>query len=508
MAASDSLGVPIAAPRRRPPIVTMTPRNETVSQQARRDRQSVYRQRITITDISIVIVAVFGAQLLRFGVDPASVSVPGFSGADLGIGYTVVSAVFASAWLVALGAYGTRDPKSTGNGALEYRRIVDASIHVFGLLTIAAFLLHVEVARAYLLIALPAGVVLLVSGRRLWRGWLSRQRSNGRFLTRVILVGEHQKSQHIAREIQRDNAAGYEVVGAVTERGTGARLLPGIPVIGDLDRVLDAVDAIGADAVVYSGSDLISPPKLRQFGWDLQERNIDLVVAAALTDVAGPRIHAQPVAGLSLIHVDYPEFTGTRYATKRAFDVLVAGCALLALSPLLVLIALLVRGDGGPALFFQERIGLDGRRFRMVKFRSMAVDAEERLGALTARASGNRVLFKMRHDPRVTHVGSVLRRHSLDELPQLWNVLRGEMSLVGPRPPLLSEVETYEEWVQRRLLVKPGITGLWQVSGRSDLSWEDSVRLDLYYVENWSLTGDLVILLRTARCLLTGEGAY
>jgi len=483
------------------------PRAAAASGSSAADWQTTYRRRLLAGDIAIVLITVFGAQLLRFGEDSATLHIPGFSGAAFALGYTFVSLIFAAAWLVALHGYGTRDVKVIGSGTQEYRRIVDASIRIFGVLTIAAFLLRVEVARAYLLIALPAGLALLLTGRWLWRGWLSAQRSRGEFLTRVVLVGEHSTSQHIAREVQRDHAAGYQIVGAVTERGSGS-LLPGIPVLGDLDTMLGSIDAADADAVVYSGSDLISPPRLRQFGWDLQSRSIDLIVAAALTDVAGPRIHARPVAGLSLIHVDYPEFTGFRYATKRAFDVCVSSLALVLLAPVLALLALWVRTDGGPALFFQERIGLDGRRFRLVKFRSMVPDAEAQLSDLLARSDGDGLLFKMRVDPRVTRVGTFLRRHSLDELPQLWNVLRGDMSLVGPRPPLLREVRQYEQRDQRRLLVKPGITGLWQVSGRSDLSWEDSVRLDLYYVENWSLTGDLVILWRTVRALLHGRGAY
>ena len=471
------------------------------------DWQAAYRRRLVVTDAIIVVLAVFGAQFLRFGEDSASLYIPGFSGSSFTLAYTLVSAVFAVAWLVGLRLHGTRDPKTVGNGAQEYRSIADASIRTFGILTIAAFLLHIEVARAYLLLALPVGLLLLIAGRWMWRGWLSAQRSQGRFLTRIVIVGEHAKSAHIAREVQRDHTAGYEIIGAVTERGHGL-LLPGIPVIGDLDGMLPALESVGADAVVYSGSDLISPPRLRQFGWELQTRSIDLIVAAALTDIAGPRIHARPVAGLSLIHVDYPEFTGMRYATKRAFDVCVSALALLVLSPLLLAIAFAVRTDGGPALFMQERIGLDGRRFRLLKFRSMVPDAEDMLSNLLAFSDGNGVLFKMRDDPRVTKVGGVLRRFSLDELPQLWNVLRGDMSLIGPRPPLMREVQNYEDFAQRRLLVKPGITGLWQVSGRSDLSWEDSVRLDLYYVENWSLTGDLVILWRTVRTLLRPHGAY
>jgi exopolysaccharide biosynthesis polyprenyl glycosylphosphotransferase len=212
---------------------------------------------------------------------------------------------------------------------------------------------------------------------------------------------------------------------------------------------------------------------------------------------------------LPLIQVDYPEFSGRKYAAKRAFDLIVSFLALVILSPLFLVLAVLVRrGSPGPALFTQERVGLNGRRFHMLKFRSMVVDAETQLPTLLDRSDGNGVLFKLKSDPRVTKIGAVLRRYSLDELPQLVNVLLGDMSLVGPRPPLASEVERYDEWTRRRLLVRPGITGLWQTQGRSDLTWEDSVRLDLYYVENWSLTGDVIILYRTIRSVARADGAY
>jgi exopolysaccharide biosynthesis polyprenyl glycosylphosphotransferase len=248
---------------------------------------------------------------------------------------------------------------------------------------------------------------------------------------------------------------------------------------------------------------------MRELGWELEAKSTNLIVAPALTDVAGPRIHARPVAGLPLIQVDYPEFEGRKYAAKRAFDLVVSFLALVVLSPVFLVIAILVRSDSpGPAFYLQERVGLNGKRFRMLKFRSMVVDAETQLPGLLDRTDGNGMLFKLRSDPRVTRVGSALRKHSLDELPQLVNVLLGDMSLVGPRPPLASEVERYDAWAHRRLLVRPGITGLWQTQGRSDLSWEDSVRLDLYYVENWSLTGDIIILYRTVRSVAVAEGAY
>ena len=248
---------------------------------------------------------------------------------------------------------------------------------------------------------------------------------------------------------------------------------------------------------------------IRRLGWQLENSNTELILVSRLTDVAGPRIHLRQISGLPMVHVDLPQYSGFNHAVKRGFDVLVSGLALLLLSPLLAAIAMSVRLTGdGAVLFRQERVGVRGTRFTMLKFRSMVTDAEARLRELQGRNEGDGVLFKMKDDPRITPIGRTLRRYSLDELPQLWNVLVGDMSLVGPRPPLPREVERYEEDVNRRLLTKPGITGLWQVSGRSDLSWEESVKIDLFYVENWSITGDLVILLKTVRAVFGSHGAY
>jgi exopolysaccharide biosynthesis polyprenyl glycosylphosphotransferase len=248
---------------------------------------------------------------------------------------------------------------------------------------------------------------------------------------------------------------------------------------------------------------------VRTLGWELEGSSIELVLASRLTDVAGPRIHFRPVEGLPLIHVEIPQFEGGKHVLKRALDIVVAGLALVVLAPVMLVIAVVVRLDSpGGAIFRQERVGKAGQEFHMLKFRSMRVTAEAELQALTAANEGSGPLFKMRRDPRVTRVGLVLRRYSLDELPQLWNILVGDMSLVGPRPPLRTEVQGYESHVHRRLFIKPGLTGMWQVNGRSDLSWDESVRLDLYYVENWSLTGDVMIMWRTFRVLTRPVGAY
>jgi exopolysaccharide biosynthesis polyprenyl glycosylphosphotransferase len=250
-------------------------------------------------------------------------------------------------------------------------------------------------------------------------------------------------------------------------------------------------------------------PALRRLGWELEDTQAELLLAPAVTEIVGPRVRIRPVSGLPLLHMERPELRGVRRLTKEAFDRISATVGILLLAPILVSIALAVKASSrGPMLFRQERVGRGGRTFTMLKFRSMVVEADSMVDRLAAHSDGNGVLFKKRTDPRVTRVGRVLRRYSLDELPQLFNVLRGDMSLVGPRPPLQREVEQYGRDMHRRFLVKPGLTGLWQVSGRSDLSWDDSVRVDVRYVENWSLTFDFMILWKTVGAVVRGSGAY
>ena len=281
--------------------------------------------------------------------------------------------------------------------------------------------------------------------------------------------------------------------------------------LGDLNTVTDIVRSCGADTVAVTSTAAFGPSEVRQLSWDLEDTPARLILAPAITNIAGARIHTQPVAGLPLIHVDRPTYRGANRILKRSFDIIGSVFLIVVLSPLLLTVAAAVKLTGdGPVFFRQDRVGLNGEVFRMIKFRSMQVDAEARLDKLRdeQRDAGNVVLFKLKNDPRVTPIGRFLRRFSLDELPQLFNVVAGDMSLVGPRPPLRSEVDRYRDHERRRMLVKPGITGLWQVSGRSDLTWQDSVRLDMYYVENWSITGDLVILWKTAKAVLSSTGAY
>ena len=472
--------------------------------------QRAYASRLFITDFVIIVAMVLGSQVLWFGTRRSELRIPIESLSDFTVGYTLVSLSLIVLWMVALEFYSTRDHKTIGTGSTEYKRILDASARIFGLTAIAVFLLKVDLARGYFLTALPVGLLFLLVGRWGWRQWLVAQRREGRYVHRAIVVGEREKSVHVVTGVRRDVGAGIFPVGAITENGTVAQdLVDGVPVLGDFSQVLQAVDRSRADSVIFTGADNFGPRRLRELGWELQARKVDLIMAPALTDIAGPRIHARPVSGLPLIQVDFPAFEGTRHAAKRTFDIILSALGLIVLCPLFAWIVIAVRRDSdGPAFFSQERVGLNGRHFRMIKFRSMVTAAEDQLHSLVNQSEGNGVLFKLKADPRVTRVGGFLRRCSLDELPQLVNVLLGHMSLVGPRPPLASEVALYEDYAERRLLVKPGITGLWQVSGRSDLSWDDSIRLDLYYVENWSLIGDVIILYRTVRAVVKPSGAY
>jgi exopolysaccharide biosynthesis polyprenyl glycosylphosphotransferase len=453
---------------------------------------------------------VFAIQLLRFGLDPATVV--GLDPASIELNYSIISIVLIVSWSLVLGAFKTRDYRMVGSGATEYKLVVNASVRLFGLVAIAAFLFKLELARGYVLLAFPAGIVVLLFTRWIWRQWLSVQRSDGRFTTRLILVGTHSSNGAIRAELQKVREAGYDVVAMwVPQAALATTQYAGVQVYDNSTSVLQAMKLSGADTVAITNSDVLGIDGVRSLSWSLEPGRQHLILAPSLTDVSGPRVHMRPVAGLPLIHVETPRYEGAKQFTTRGFDIVASGLAIIILGLPMLVISLLVRlSSEGPALFRQKRVGRNGKIFTMLKFRSMVTDAEDRLQALIdhERTAGNTVLFKLREDPRVTPIGKLMRRFSLDELPQLFNIFFGHMSVVGPRPPLPNEVEKYEDHVHRRFLVKPGLTGLWQVSGRSNLSWEDSVRLDLYYVENWSLAGDFVLIWRTAKAVLRRDGAY
>jgi exopolysaccharide biosynthesis polyprenyl glycosylphosphotransferase len=422
-----------------------------------------------------------------------------------------LSAILAVAYVGTLAFSRAYEARFLGVGSDEFKRVFNAGVRFTALIATISYAANSTLGRHYVVLVLPVTIALDLAGRYTARKVLVRLRKAGRCLDRVVAAGSSDGVADLVRSMNRAPYAGLRVIGCCVPQPNGVRLasVESVPVLGDLSAVPDVIRETRATTVAVTSRGVFTPAALRRLSWQLEGSGVNMLVAPALTDITGPRIHIRPVAGLPLLHVEEPQLSGGRRLLKAAFDRVSALAALLVLAPALALIAVLVKVTSpGPVLYRQTRCGRDGRPFSIYKFRSMHVNADRMLAALSGRNEGQGVLFKVRDDPRVTPLGRYLCRHSLDELPQLVNVLRGEMSLVGPRPPLPSEVQQYATDVRRRLLVKPGLTGLWQVSGRSDLSWEESVRLDLEYVENWSLALDFMILWKTVGAVLRADGAY
>ena len=424
--------------------------------------------------------------------------------------YIVLTISLPLIWVGTLALAGAYEARFIGAGADEFRRIINAGLGLTSAIAILSYATKTQVSRTYVLIAMPCVVGIDLVARYALRKRLHRRRESGSCLRRAVAVGHPQAVADLINELRREPYHGLTVIAACL---AGAALRPGeiagVPVLGGLDDVIGAVRDSDADTVAVLACPELKPVQLRQLAWELEKTDTDLCLAPALLDVAGPRTSVRAAAGLPLLYVDHPDLSGLRQVIKGLFDKVAAASALLLLAPALLAIAVMIRlEDGGPALFRQVRVGKDGRPFRLYKFRTMVVEAEQQRAALQRQNEGAGVLFKIRADPRITKIGARLRRWSLDELPQLINVLLGQMSLVGPRPALPEEAAKYGDYVRRRLAVRPGLTGLWQIQGRSDLSWDEAVRLDLRYVENWSLAFDLLILWKTWPAVARGRGAY
>ena len=438
------------------------------------------------------------ALVLRFGTGPQ-------------LSYLLFTLFLPLAWILFVGLQRGYEQRFLGTGPDEYRRVFDAGLVMFTSIAVVSYALRSEVARGYVFVAIPVTVLITMGVRRQLRTWIYRLRDQGLALQRVLVVGRADAVVSLIEKLDHEPQHGLVPVGAcVPFSGIEVSHLHDVPVVGDPSRVLQAVDETGAHMVAVVSHPDLSGQALRRLSWALEERDVELIVSPGIVEVAGPRLSIRPIAGLSLLHLERPTASGGRMLGKAMFDLVVGSLmAILALPAMLAIAAAIKLTSKGPAFFRQTRVGVDGREFTMLKFRSMVVGADAQRAALMAlQNDGNGVLFKMRKDPRVTKVGAFIRRFSLDELPQLLNVVRGDMSLVGPRPPLPEEVAGYSDDATRRLRVKPGLTGLWQVSGRSDLTWEESLRLDLRYADNWSLALDICILWRTARAVARGSGAY
>ncbi|MFF7291394.1 sugar transferase [Microbacterium sp. NPDC008134] len=498
---AGSAFVPVAAPRavKSVPRSVVSPR-VSATLERRRQWERRYRMRLRTTDAAVILLAVALTAAIQ-----------------LSIGLTLLEVLRASAplavlWFLMLGALHTRDAALFQASATEYRGVANASGLAFALVAIIDVLLAWESMQLMLVVGLPVGLLALLVARWGWRHWLQGERRHGRFASRTLVVGNRDDVEYVIRTLHPIGASGYQVVGATLLDGNARDVeIDDIrfPVLGNSNSVATVATELGADTIIVASRPDRDPDFVKHLSWQLEGTAAELVLSSRLTDVAGPRISFASVEGLPLIQVQIPTYEGGKHVLKRALDVVVAALALIPIGLILPVLALLIKLDSpGPVFFHQERVGRDGQRFKMVKLRSMATDAEQRLAALKLQNEGSGLLFKMKDDPRVTRVGRVLRKLSLDELPQFWNVLVGDMSVVGPRPPLPTEVTAYDGTVFRRLYIKPGITGLWQISGRSDLSWDESVRLDLRYVENWSVMNDLQIMWRTAKVMVQPSGAY
>lgn len=450
-------------------------------------------RRVLATDLTIALVVMAGC-LLTLAITP------------LNIALSLVTCVLWAGVLALLGGY---DRRRLGDGPDEFTAVLRAALVVVAAMGLLAYSLELFLPRRVVLVGIPLTAALTLLGRYGWRRWLHGRRARGIDAARVLVVGEASAIATVVGDLRREPHHGLSVVGACLPlHALEVGEIAGTPMLGVVSEVPQVVVDHEIDTVIVVGAQLTGRP-LRRLSWALEHTGAELMVAPGLVEVTGPNVSLHPAAGLSLLHVERPAARSGRLAAKATLDRVLGTALFLAAVPVVGLFALLVRlTSTGPAFYPQPRVGLDGTEFTMWKLRSMVVDADARVGELAATNEGNGLLFKMRADPRVTPVGRVLRRLSLDELPQLWNVVRGDMSLVGPRPPLPREYALYHDAVHRRLRVKPGLTGLWQVSGRSDLSWEESIRLDLRYVDNWSAAMDLQILWKTARAVVSGSGAY
>ena len=497
-------------------------------------------------------------QVLLLGVDLLALVLAVTAGrlAEPGAPAVLAPAVVLT-WPAVLAWRGGYDRHRVGAGTSELSRVVDASVRVGFAVVLVVYAAGAADARAFLLVTLPAGTGLLLAGRLAARSLERRGRRRSTGGRQVLAVGTVRDVLHLVQQARTAPGAGFHVTAACVPQYTGPdRRRPhsrrgsttpaphdqrdgdrradsdrrgdlselaaaGVPVLGTPRDVLTALVTSEADTVVVTGSGVLGRHALRRLAWQLEGTAARLYVASAVSDVAAPRISLQSLGGMTLLHVEAPLLGGARLALKSVVDRLAALACLAVLGPPLLVVAALIRLDSpGPALYRQQRVGVGGSTFACLKLRTMRVGADREVAGLQAQSAGNEagngagngagneVLFKVRADPRVTTIGRVLRRYSVDELPQLLNVLGGSMSLVGPRPPLPAEVAGYGDDVRRRLFVKPGMTGLWQVSGRSDLSWAESVRLDLYYVENWSPSLDLALVARTVSAVIRGRGAY
>jgi exopolysaccharide biosynthesis polyprenyl glycosylphosphotransferase len=474
------------------------------------DWRKRYARFLFLGDLFVLLLALGVAQAAWFGL-ATQTRVDG-----LRVPYPVLGLMLAVLWWGSLFLHQTRKLRIVGHGAEEYRRVVVATFRAFALLAIASVAFKIDASRLYIATAFPLGLAGLLIERKVARAWLQGARRDGRALTRVLVVGGERSAGQLTRWFSRNVGAGYRVSGvwvpdsAQPLTRTMRSAHGDVPVMSSHMDLAEALMRSRAQAVLITDTEHLGNESLRDLTWQLEGTGIDVLLSPNVLDVSSGRLTLDDVSGMPLLHLSEPQYAGASRFGKTLFDCVGAALILIAISPLLVAAAVAVKlTSPGPVFYRQERIGKNGHSFGMIKFRSMRVGADAELEKLlTAEGRTLGELPKLTHDPRLTRVGAFIRRYSIDELPQLFNVLKGDMSLVGPRPQRDFEVAEYDHVATRRLTVRPGMTGLWQVSGRSNLSYEEAIRLDVHYVENWAITSDLMILWRTVRAVTASDGAY
>ena len=475
-----------------------------------RSWRGVYVLALLAADSFAAVLAIFFAALARPDVAHDELALMGWP-----VSYKMLGLVALGVWLLVLalgGAYRARYP---AGGLGQYRLRVVTAFRLMAFVVIASFALHAPVSRVIVLVFFPSLAVASLISHWVLRHALGRLRRGGLALNRLVLAGNEAAVEKLANHFLRDLSHGYEIVGvclpdARSGRRSELRTRGGtFPIVGTPDSLVEVAQRMSVDSAAVVGSLCFESTSLQQVAWQLERRDVDLFVAPDVIDVAGPRVRFAPVTGMPLLQISEPRIYGPGRWLKLCYERLLAIPLLLLAAPVLLAISLAILIDSGRPIFYrQRRIGFGGEEFEMLKFRSMVQNADAMLPDLLARNEHDGALFKLRDDPRVTRIGRFLRKYSLDELAQLINVVKGDMLLIGPRPCLPRETEGFGEAARRRFLARPGMTGLWQVSGRSDIPWEEAVRLDLYYVENWSLLMDLMILWRTLLVVVGGRGGY
>ncbi|GLZ28906.1 exopolysaccharide biosynthesis polyprenyl glycosylphosphotransferase [Lentzea sp. NBRC 105346] len=460
-----------------------------------------YRRSVILSDLvaTLLVVLTVGSILVSRHAEVSSLELLALE--SITVAVVMASLAVGRVWNIAV----------LGQGADEFTRLGRGLFGAVVVLGLGALAMAIPGARLWVFVVVPAIGLLAFPQRYVLRRVLHHRRSEGRCLLPVLAAGNPAMVADLIARSRLASHVGWNVEAVCTPDGRGlmGTDIDDVPVVGQYPDLADHVQRGGYRIVAITPDAYWTPRRLQQLAWDLEGTGTEMVVAPGIMDVAGPRLHVSGVLGMPLLRLSEPTFTGFRRMVKGGVDRAGAALLLLLLAPLIAAVAIAIVVDSrGPVFYTQKRTGKGGRQFTMVKFRTMVTNADALRAQLASANEGAGLLFKMRKDPRVTKVGQLLRRYSIDELPQLFNVVTGDMSLVGPRPPLPEESAKYGPVVRRRLLVKPGLTGLWQVSGRSDLSWEESVRLDLRYVEDWSLALDAVILWKTVRAVLSGEGAY